>query len=84
MKLSKAQLEYIQAERSRMTQRLMDIHSFGDDVFKSEKLSAERSRIYYNQWFFNHILNLHKVEVEAEKEPFKQFVEEMSADGVAK
>lgn len=67
MKLSKAQLEHIQRERIRMEARLMDLASFGDDIYKSEKLSAERSRIYYNQWFFNHLLALHNVEVKAEK-----------------
>lgn len=67
MKLSKAQLEYIQSERARMDRRLKDLNTFGDDIYKNDKLSAERGRIYYNQWFFNHMLNLHSVEVEAEK-----------------
>ena len=67
MKLSKAQLEYIQAERARMTQRLKDLNSFGDEIYKSAELSGERTRIYYNQWFFNHMLKLHKVEVDSEK-----------------
>lgn len=68
MKLSKAQLEYIQSERTRMDARLKDLASFGDDIYKSAKLSAERGRIYYDQWFFNHILKLHKIEVDAEAE----------------
>ena len=87
MKLSKAQLEYIQSERTRMTQRLKDLDSFGDDIYKSEKLSGERTRIYYNQWFFNHMLKLHKVGVDAEIESFSQLcaaVEEEFKDGVVK
>lgn len=67
MKLSKAQLEYIQSERARMEARLADLASFGDDIYKSDKLSAERGRIYYDRWFLNRLLELHKVEVEAEK-----------------
>lgn len=67
MKLSKAQLEYIQAERARMDARMKDLDSFGDDIYKSDKLSAERGRIHYDRWFFNHILKLHKIEVDAEK-----------------
>lgn len=67
MKLSKAQLEYIQSERARMDARLKDLDSFGDDIYKSPKLSSDRTRIYYNQWFFNHMLKLHKIEVDAEK-----------------
>ena len=67
MKLSKAQLEYIKSERKRMTQRLKDLNTFGDDIYKSAELSAELTRIRYDQWFFNHMLNLHKIEVESEK-----------------
>ena len=67
MKLSKAQLVYIQSERKRMDDRLKDLDSFGEDIYKSPKLSSDRTRIYYNQWFFNHILKLHNVEVQAEK-----------------
>lgn len=67
MKLSKAQLLHIQSERKRMDARLKDLDSFGDDIYKSVKLSAERGRIYYDQWFFNHILKLHNIEVQAEK-----------------
>lgn len=67
MKLSKAQLEYIRNERERMDGRLKDLATFGDDIYKSAELSAERSRIYYNQWFYNHILKLHNIEVQAEK-----------------
>lgn len=63
MKLSKAQLEYIQSERARMK----DLDTFGDDIYKSAKLSAERGRIHYDRWFYNHILKLHSIEVEAEK-----------------
>lgn len=87
MKLSKAQLQYIKEERAKMAQRLKDLDSFGDDIYKSDKLSAERGRIHYDRWFFNHILNLHKVEVEAEKESFEELkkqVEEEFKDGVVK
>ena len=87
MKLSKAQLEYIQSERQRMKQRLKDLNSFGDDIYNSAKLSAERGRIYYDQWFFNHMLKLHKIEVDAEKELFEELkkqVEEEFKDGVVK
>lgn len=67
MKLSKAQLQYIQSERAKMDQRYKDLKSFGDDVYKSVDLSAELGRIHYNRWFFDHILKLHKVEVDSEK-----------------
>lgn len=67
MKLSKAQLEYIQSERARMDARMKDLDSFGNDIYKSDKLTAERGRIHYDRWFFNHILTLHKIEVEDEK-----------------
>lgn len=87
MKLSKAQLEYIQAERARMDARMKDLDSFGDDIYKSDKLSAERGRIHYDRWFFNHILKLHKIEVDAEKESFEELKkqdEEEFKDGVVK
>lgn len=87
MKLSKSQLEYIQSERERMKQRLKDLNSLGDNIYNSAKLSAERSRIYYDQWFFNHMLKLHKIEVDAEKESFEELkkqVEEEFKDGVVK
>ena len=67
MKLSKAQLEYIQSERARMDARMKDLDTFGDDIYKSAKLSAERGRIHYDRWFYNHMLTLHSIEVEAEK-----------------
>jgi len=67
MKLSKAQLQYIQSERARMDRRYVDLKSFGDDIYKNAKLSAELSRIHYDRWFFDRTLKLHKVEVEAEK-----------------
>ncbi len=87
MKLSKAQLEYIQSERTRMKARLKDLETFGDDIYKSTELSGERMRIRYDQWFFNHILKLHKVEVDAEKESFNQLVaavEEEFSEGFVK
>lgn len=72
MKLSKAQLLYIKEERAKMALRLKDLDSFGDDIYKSSALSAERGRIIYNDWFYRHILNLHKVEVEADEEAQKK------------
>ena len=77
MKLSKAQLEYIKSERERMSLRLKDLDSFGDDIYKNANLSSERTRIYYNQWFFNHMINLHMVEVNAEKESMKALENEV-------
>lgn len=74
MKLSKDQLNYIKNERARMDARMKDLDSFGDDIYKSGTLTAERSRIHYDRWFFNHILKLHKIEVEAEKESFEDGV----------
>jgi hypothetical protein len=67
MKLSKAQLEYIKDRRAAMDQRYKDLKSFGDDIYKNAKLSAELSRIHYDRWFFDMTLKLHKVEVDAEK-----------------
>ena len=67
MKLSKAQLQYIQSERAKMDRRYVDLMSFGDDIYKNAKLSAELSRIHYDRWFFNMMLNLHKVEADVEK-----------------
>lgn len=67
MKLSTAQLLHIRSELKRMDARLKDLDSFGNDIYKSDKLTAERGRIYYDQWFFNHILKLHNIEVQAEK-----------------
>lgn len=67
MKLSKTQLEYIQSEQVRMGARIKDLNEFGDDIYKSTKLSTERIRIRYDMWFFNHILKLHQIEVNAAK-----------------
>lgn len=80
MKLSKAQLEYIKAERKRMAARLKDLATFGDDIYKSTELCAERGRIYYNQWFFNHMLTLHKVEFDAEIESQKALEAEVEKE----
>jgi hypothetical protein len=77
MKLSKAQLQYIGSERAKMSQRLKDLATFGDDIYKSAELSAERGRIYYDQWFYNHILKLHKIEAEAEKASFEALKDEV-------
>ena len=77
MKLSKAQLEYIKAERDKNAQRLQDLDTFGDDIYKSASLSAERGRIMYNDWFYRHMLTLHKVEVDAEKASFEALKDEV-------
>ena len=66
MKLSKAQLVYIQAKLRKMDARMKDLDTFGDDIYKSSKLSAERGRIRYDRWFFNHLLELHQVEIDDE------------------
>ena len=67
MKLSKAQLLHIRSEMHRMDARLKELDLFGDDIYKSQKLSSERGRIHYDRWFFNHILKLHNIEVQTEK-----------------
>lgn len=77
MKLSKAQLQYIRDERNRMDKRLKDLATFGDDIYKSKELSAERGRIIYNDWFYRHILKLHKVEVDAETASFEALKDEV-------
>lgn len=66
MKLSKVQIEYIESEQARMDARMEDLDTFGDDIYKSEKLSAERRRIHYDRWLFNHMLKLHNIQVNAE------------------
>jgi hypothetical protein len=50
-----------------MDRRHKDLKSFGDDIYKNAKLSAELGRIHYDRWFFDMMLNLHKVEADAEK-----------------
>jgi hypothetical protein len=87
MKLSKAQLQYIQSEFAKMDKRNVDLKSFGDDIYKNEKLSAELGRIHYNRWFFNMMIALHNVEIGAEKkaqEELEKQVEEEFKDGMAK
>lgn len=78
MKLSKAQLQYIDNERAKMDQREEDFKSLGDMIYKSSKLSAELGRIHFRLGLFNFMIELHNVEVEAEKAPFEAFVKEMS------
>lgn len=87
MKLSKAQLEFIKSERARLDARAKDLDSFGKDLYKSATLSADRSKINFDRWFFNHIIKLHNIEVEAEKASFedlKNQVEEEFKDGFVK
>lgn len=77
MKLSKAQLVYIRDQRAKMDKRMKDLDTFGDDIYKSAALSAERGRIYYDRWFYNHMLNLHNVELEAETASFEALKDEV-------
>ena len=67
MKLSKAQIKYLKEERARMAQRHSDLESFGDDIYKNAKLSAEKSRINFRRWWFDMLIELHNVEVDAER-----------------
>lgn len=77
MKLSKAQKQYIRDERAKMAQREKDLDTFGDDIYKSKELSAERGRIYYRKWFFNMMIEMHNVEVDAEKASFEALKDEV-------
>lgn len=68
MKLSKAQLVHIQARRKWMEQREKDIRSFSADVlYGSDDLCRELGHIYQEQNFYNLMIQLHNVEVKAEK-----------------
>lgn len=77
MKLSKAQLQYIRDDRAKMAQREKDLDTFGDDIYKSRELSAERGRIYYRRWFYNMMIDLHNVEVDTEKASFEALKDEV-------
>ena len=66
MKLSKAQLQYIEDRRAAMEQREKDIRSFGDELYKSANLSKELIQMSQEHTFFNHMIRLHNVEAKAE------------------
>lgn len=83
MKLSKTQLQYIRDDRAKMAQREKDLDTFGDDIYKSRELSAERGRIYYRRWFYNMMIDLHNVEVDAEKASFEA-LKDIVAEEMAK
>lgn len=80
MKLSNAQKEYIKAERAKMDQRFKDLKSFGDDIYKSADLSAELGRIHYRRGLFNFMIELHNVEVDAEKASFEALKDEVEKE----
>jgi hypothetical protein len=80
MKLSKAQLEYISIEKAKMDQRKKDLLSFGDDIYKSAELRSELGRIRYDLWFYSMMLNLHRVEVKAEKTAFDALKDELEKE----
>jgi hypothetical protein len=65
MKLSRAQLEYIKDRRKWLEQREKDIRSIGDDLYKSQDLTAELIGISSEHQFFNHMIRLHNVEAKA-------------------
>ena len=68
MKLSRAHLEYIKDRRKWLEQREKDIRSIGDDLYKSQDLTAELIGISSERQFFNHMIQLHNVEAKAEKD----------------
>lgn len=87
MELSKAQLEYIQAELNKTSMRLKDLDSFGDKIYENKNvdLFIERNRIRYDRWFYNNILKLHSIEVKAKNKTFEELkrrVEEQFKDDV--
>ena len=71
MKLSKAQILHIKERRAWMDQREKDIHSIGKDLYKSQDLCRELGKINAEHSFFNYIIELHNVEISAEKEVLK-------------
>jgi hypothetical protein len=80
VKRSKAQLEYISTEKAKMEQRKKDLLSFGDDIYKNAELRTELSRIRYDLWFYNMMLNLHRVEVKAEQASFEALKNEVAKE----
>ena len=80
MKLSKAQVLYIRAEQDKMNRREADLDELGDAIYKSSKLSADKSRIGFRRWFFNMLIDLHNVEVEAEKASFEALKDEVEKE----
>lgn len=80
MKLSKAQIIYIKDQRAKMAQRQKDLDSLGDIIYKSSELSAESSRIGFRRWFLNMLIELHNVEVDAEKASFEALKDEVEKE----
>lgn len=80
MKLSKAQLQYIKDERVKMDQRRKDLDSLGDLIYQSTELSAESSRIGFRRWYFNMLIDLHNIEVDAEKASFEALKDEVDKE----
>ena len=68
MKLSKAQLEYIEDRRAWIEQRDKDIRSIGDDLYKSRNLVAELVKLGNERQFFNQMIRLHNAGAKAEVE----------------
>ena len=66
MKLSKAQLQYVEDRREWIEQRDKDIRSIGDDLYKSQNLVAELIKLGNERQFFNHMIRLHNAEARAE------------------
>lgn len=67
MKLSKAQLGYIRLRWNTLKKREEDLISFGEDLWKNQKLAHERIQISREGWFLDQLVKLHTIEVEAEK-----------------
>lgn len=80
MKLSNAQKEYIKAERAKMDLRMKDLESLGDHIYHSAELSAELGRIHYRRGLFNFMIELHNVEVDAEKASFEALKDEVEKE----
>ena len=62
MKLSKAQLQYVEDRREWIEQRDKDIRSIGDDLYKSQNLVAELIKLGNERQFFNQMIRLHSAE----------------------
>lgn len=87
MKLSQSQLQHIRERRKWMDQRQKDIISIGEDRFKSTELTREMVKMYQEEDFYNLLIQLHNVEVRAEKasmEELKKQIEEEFKDGTVK
>ena len=67
MKLSKAQIKYINERKAWILQRQKDILSFGKMRFESGDLTRETVKMYQENDFYNLMFRLHNVEIFAEK-----------------